>query len=54
MHVHAALHTDAVALRFLVSVSIATGMYERLRDAAARVLPVWEETSPFYPYIIAL
>ena len=53
-YVHAPLHTDAVALRFLVSVSIVTGMYERLRDAAARVLPFWEETSPFYPYIIAL
>ena len=47
-------HADAIALRFMVSVSISTGMYERLRDAAARVLPFWEETSPFYPYIIAL
>ena len=53
-HVHASSSSDAIALRFLVSVSITTGKYERLRDAAARVLPFWEETSPSYPYIIAL
>lgn len=53
-HVHASSSSDAIALRFLVSVSITTGKYERLRDAAARVLPFWEETSPSFPYIIAL
>ena len=48
------IYTDAAALLFLMRVSIVTGMFERLRDTAARVLPFWEETSPFYPYIIAL
>ena len=48
------IYTDAAALLFLMRVSIVTGMFERLRDAAAGVLPFWEETSPFYPYIIAL
>ena len=45
--------TDILAIHHLFIACIILGMFPKQRDFLARLLPLWDESMPFYPSVIA-